>query len=233
MAQRIEIITDDDVRVIGSWVTAPTTVGAAVLLHMLPATKESWVPFQQALARRGIASLAIDLRGHGESNAMVNGTKIDYQKFTDEEHVSSISDVRAAYEWIRTRGIEPEQIAVIGASIGANLAMKYAAEEPRVPAIVLLSPGINYHGVDAMDVVDEIAQHQGVWIVASSGDDDQSVKDTNELMKFLEVDHKTFKKLENAGHGTKVFEGDQALMGEVADWVRDRIQEIDMPEDVA
>ncbi len=233
MSQRIELITDDDVKIVGNWVTSPTTVGGAVLLHMFPATKESWGPFQNVLARRGIASLAIDLRGHGESNQTANGRPIDYQKFTDAEHVSSISDVRAAYEWIRGRGLDPEQVAIIGASIGANLAMKYAAEEPRVPAILLLSPGINYHGVNTMDIVDEIAQHQGVWIAASSGDDDESVKASNELLKYLEVDHKVFKKELNAGHGTKIFEGDEALMGEAADWVRDRIQAIDIPEEVA
>jgi pimeloyl-ACP methyl ester carboxylesterase len=231
MAQRIEIITDDDVKIVGNWATSPTTVGGAVLLHMFPSTKESWAPFQQVLAQRGIASLAIDLRGHGESNKAANGRPIDYQKFTEAEHVSSVNDVRAAYEWIRTRGLEPEQIAVIGASIGANLAVRFAVEEPRVPAIMLLSPGLNYHGVNTIEIADEIAQHQGVWIAASSGDDDESVKASNELMKYFEVDNKVFKKLKNAGHGTKMFEGDDALMGEAANWIRDRIQAIEPPEE--
>jgi hypothetical protein len=44
-------------------------------------------------------------------------------------------------------------------------------------------------------------------------------------MKELLTEKKVFTKLEGAGHGTKMFEGDAELMGKVADWLRDRIQE--------
>ena len=224
MAQKIDIVTDDGIKISGSWVTAPTTIGAAVLVHSFPLTKESWGSFQRVLARRGIASLAIDLRGHGESNKTENGAEIDYRSFKDDEHVSSVSDLGAAYAWIRTRGIDRERIAFVGASIGANLCLRFIANEPTVPVGVLLSPGTVYHGVATMDVIDAIAPHQAMYVIASSEDDDDSVEASAAIIDALEVDTKVFKKLKQAGHGTAMLEGDEALMAEIADWIRDRIQ---------
>jgi alpha-beta hydrolase superfamily lysophospholipase len=224
MPQRIELTADDGVKIAGIWVAAPTTIGAAVLLHMYPSSKESWAAFQSMLARRGIASLAIDLRGHGESTRTAEGVKIDYRKFGEEETESTVNDVRAAYEWIRSRGVDEDRIAVVGASIGANLALKFLAGEPRVPAAALLSPGLDYHGIRVMDFVDCVASHQSVWIAASKGDDDRSVGDSERIMEALGSEVKVFVKLDMAGHGTRIFDADAVIMGQVADWLRDRIQ---------
>lgn len=228
MSQRIEFTTDDDVKVVGSWVTSPTTVGAAILVHALPNTKESWGAFQVILAKRGISSLAIDLRGHGESIHTVEGKTLDYRAFTDEETLSSLYDLRGAYDWIRTRGIDREAIAFIGASIGANLCFQLLAEYPTAPAAVLLSPGLNYHGVSIEETIGDICTQQSVWMAASAEDDDESVDAAIKIHDGLVVDHKFFKRLRRAGHGTMILEGDAVISGEIADWVRDRIQEFDL-----
>ncbi len=224
MPQRIEFTTDDQVKIIGGWATAPTTIGAVILLHMYPATKESWASFQPVLAQRGIASLAIDLRGHGESVSTLEGAVLDYRKFNDDETKSTINDVHGAYAWIKGRGIDADRIAVAGASIGANLALKFLSDEPQVPAAILLSPGLHSHGIEPMDFMDYVSPHQSVWIVASRGDDDESVSDSAEIMEGLFSSDKDFTKLEGAGHGTKMLEADGELMGRMADWLRDKIQ---------
>lgn len=129
MAERITYVTNDGVTIVGNWVTSPTTIGAAILLHQYPSTRQSWSDVQRILATRGIASVAIDLRGHGESIKGPDGIQLDYQVFKDEEHASSIHDVRGAYEWIQARGIERDRIVAVGASIGANLALNFLSEE--------------------------------------------------------------------------------------------------------
>lgn len=228
MSQRIEYTTDDGVKVVGNWSTSPTTVGAAILIHAYPNTKESWGAFQVVLAKRGISSLAIDLRGHGESIHTQDGKAIDYRAFSDEETLSSMSDLHGAYEWIRSRGIDRESVAFIGASIGANFALKMLEEYPSAPAGVLLSPGMNYHGVDIERTIENICTQQSVWIAASAEDDDESFKASQMIFDQLMVDKKMFKRLRRAGHGTMMIEGDAVLSGEIADWVRDRIQEFDL-----
>lgn len=228
MSQHIEFTTDDGMKIVGSWVTSPTTVGAAILVHSFPTTKESWGAFQLVLAKRGIASLAIDLRGHGESIRTEDGKGLDYRAFTDEETLSSMNDLRGAYSWIRTRGIDREAIAFIGASIGANLCLRLLAELPTAPVAVLLSPGLDYHGVTVEDVVENICTQQSVWMAASEEDDHESYEAAAVIQENLEIPKKVFKKLRHAGHGTMMIEGDAVLSGEIADWVRDRIQAFDL-----
>ncbi len=225
MPQKTTFTTSDGVSIAANWQAAPTTLGAVILLHQYPSTKESWAPFQGLLAKRGLASLAIDLRGHGESTRTVEGQTLDYRKFSDAEHLSSMEDIRAAYAWIGTRGLERDKIAVAGASYGANLALRFLAEEPLVPAALLLSPGLSFHGVTTEDIVDFVNPHQAVKMIVSREDDDTSVRAADTLLARLAVDVKDVQKLKNAGHGTRMFEGDAALMAEAADWLRDRIQE--------
>jgi alpha-beta hydrolase superfamily lysophospholipase len=223
MPEKIVYKTDDDVMIVGDWVTSPTTMGAVILLHALPDRRQSWAVFQQKLAHRGLASLAIDLRGHGESTRGPEGSVVDYTKFGEDAHVSSMFDVRGAYAWIRTRGIERDLIMPVGASIGANLALLFLSEEPQVPAAGLLSPGEEYHGVNALEVAELVLPHQAVWMAASVNDDKYSAESCDTLMAALEVETKIYERLENAGHGMKLFENHQELMGKLADWLRDRI----------
>ena len=61
------IHTIDGVALIGEWTLPAGATTAALLLHMMPATRQSWRGLVQALSAANIASLAIDLRGHGES----------------------------------------------------------------------------------------------------------------------------------------------------------------------
>ncbi|MFA5129452.1 MAG: alpha/beta fold hydrolase [Patescibacteria group bacterium] len=226
--QRIEFTTDDGIRIVGNWTTAPTTVGAAILLHMMPSNKESWDGMQQQLAHRGIASLAIDLRGHGESTQTVEGAAIDYRAFTDAEHAESIQDAIGAHAWIRARGIEDDRIGTIGASVGANLSLQLLQQNPTMPCAVLLSPGLDYRGVDAMNAAKYVTPEQSVFIVASAEDDDESVEASEQIMDALEIETKLFKRLKRVGHGTAMIEGDAVLAGEIADWVRDRIQNFEL-----
>lgn len=222
MAERITYVTNDGVTIVGNWVTSPTTIGAAILLHQYPSTRQSWGDIQRILATRGIASLAIDLRGHGESIKGPDGIQLDYQVFKNEEHASSIHDVRGAYEWIQTRGIERDRIVAVGASIGANLALNFLSEEPHMPAAAAISPGEEYHGVNTFENAEYISPHQSVWIVSSS-DDEKSYIASEQLDKMIVSEQKVFERLKEAGHGMDVFTKNPKLMEQMADWLRDRI----------
>src|SRR3989304_1434352 len=115
--------TKDSVEIHGLY--APTenqSAPAVLLLHMMPAAKESWGQFQEKLREAGFQSLAIDERGHGES-VWKNGERIDYKNFTDAEQQEKIRDGEAAMRFLSEQGIRAEQTAIVGASIGANLAL--------------------------------------------------------------------------------------------------------------
>ena len=150
MAERITFTTDDGVIIVGDWFPAPTVLGAVVLFHMMPETRTSWGLLQRELAKRSIASLAIDLRGHGESVDTTEGAKLDYKEFTDEDHQASMFEAVGAVRWVAGRGQDLERIAVGGASIGANLALDMLGEEPKLCGAALFSPGNDYHGLNAL-----------------------------------------------------------------------------------
>ena len=98
---------------------------------MMPAAKESWNDLAEIFCGAGYESIAIDLRGHGES--VFNGSmrELNYRNFSDKEHQKSILDLEAAVDFlIKEQKAAPAQISFVGASIGANLSLQYVSEHP-------------------------------------------------------------------------------------------------------
>lgn len=223
MPERITYTTDDGVKIVGDWTAAPTMIGAVVFLHMMPANRSSWAGCVRSLTKRGIGALAIDLRGHGESTVRDDGTKLDYRQFTDDEHQSSIWDVSGAVDWLKGRGIPLDRIVLMGASIGADLAIRELAEEPRMAGAVLLSPGI-YRGMDAsIDVKDLLPDHALTVVV--SEDDNESYAISKKMYDGAPVIRKTLLPYQTAGHGTNILSADSGLVEKLAKWIESIIRE--------
>jgi pimeloyl-ACP methyl ester carboxylesterase len=151
---------------------------AAILLHMLGKDRNSWGGFPETLAQKGFAVLAIDLRGHGES-VVQNGKPISYQSFSSEDFNKMPLDVKAAKRLLSESGssnstikngptVDPNRIAIVGASIGANVAVNYAASDSTVSGVVLLSPGLDYRGVRTSEAVKLVKSP--ILIIAAKGD---------------------------------------------------------------
>lgn len=106
-----------------------------LFLHMYGGNKSDWHDLARRLQSAGFACLAIDLRGHGETAGV-------------EDWGLAQEDVGLARAWLASReGVDPQRTAVVGASIGANLALLLGALDPQVAAIALLSPGFDYFRV--------------------------------------------------------------------------------------
>jgi len=222
--ERITFTTLDDVQIVGSWMTSQTTYGAALLLHMMPADRTSWALLQAKLAEKGIASLAIDLRGHGESTHGPGDSRLDYKSFKIEEHQSSLNDVTEAFAWIRRRGLESERIVACGASIGANLGLQLLGEEPQCAGAALLSPGKDYHGLLALEDVLRILNTQAIWTCASETDDQDSFECAKELIDTAPSENKIFVPVQNAGHGTAILEKRPDVADQLVNWLFNVIQ---------
>lgn len=140
--------------------------GFVIYAHMMPATKESWRPLASFLAERGFSGIAIDLRGHGESEGGPRG----YAKFSDTEHQKGISDLEDAADFLRFHGATDPQIVCIGASIGANLSLEFLGRHRECKKAVLLSAGLNYRGLDALQLAARLHGGQEVFFAASHDD---------------------------------------------------------------
>lgn len=223
--ESITLTTSDDVKLYGNFVnTDRVSAPAVVLLHMMPATKESWVGFQAALADAGFQSLAIDLRGHGES-VHKGDQRLDYRKFSDKEHQEKIYDAEAAVEFFTGRGVPLSSVALAGASIGANLALQYQAEHREVKASILLSPGFDYRGVKTEPYARALGEHQSVFLVASKDDmrtSGNSCADMAQaLFEALKSKNKKIKIFDGAEHGTDMFGAHPELMPDIIAWFQE------------
>lgn len=195
---------------------------AIILIHMMPATKESWNEFAGKLNEKGWHVLAIDLRGHGESiEYKIDDTgetqKLDYKKFSNADHRASIRDVESARMWLETKGIATRNIYIGGASVGANLTLQYLGEHSEAPAGFLLSPGLDYKGLKPDEIITLLKDSQRIYLLAAE-DDSYSADSVKALNKIGEV-KKFLKVYESGGHGTNLFAAHPELMNELVEWL--------------
>jgi pimeloyl-ACP methyl ester carboxylesterase len=123
-----------------------------ILLHMYPADRTSWGDFAKKLSDVGIAALAIDMRGHGKSTEPAEMHLAQRRQQRDPRLYGAMhNDVAAAYQWLAQRpGLDLARFAIVGASVGCSVAIDYARRDRSVDAVVCLSPGINYMGLDSV-----------------------------------------------------------------------------------
>lgn len=209
---KINFLTSDGVKIVGNWFPSATGAPSVLLLHMRPATKESWNDFAIKLSAAGFSVLAIDLRGHGESTEQ-NGKKIDYRNFPDENHAACRLDIDAALDWLKKQDVS--EIYVVGASIGANLSIDTMARRAEIKKGIALSPGLEYLGVTTDDAIKNI---KNILLLVASKDDEYSYDSVKKLHKINPSTN--IKLYETAGHANHMFEKYPELMDELIRWLK-------------
>jgi pimeloyl-ACP methyl ester carboxylesterase len=229
--QTVNFLTDDGVSIIGSYYSplkvvsnasssSTTTTPTVILLHMLGRNRSTWNAFASTLSQKeGYAVLSIDLRGHGESVKQNNGNTISFQSFSPDDYNKMVLDVKAAKQFLITnKNANPNNISIVGASIGANVAINYAAMDPTIKSVVLLSPGINYRGVSTEEAITKYKNNNSVYIAATEGDS-EAADSSKILCEKINCDGKL--KIYSGGsnsHGTNMF-SDQLLNPPLQDLV--------------
>ena len=209
----VHLSTKDGLTIVGDYYVGAGTSGV-LLLHMMPADRTSWQQLAEKLQENAFHVLAIDLRGHGQSTGGPNG----YQAFSDAQHQQSIFDIESAVEFLRSKGIE--KIHMGGASIGANLALQYASQHQEVASVMLLSPGLDYHGIHTDIWIENLKPEQAV-LLAASDDDVYSFTSVKTLFdRSSNLPKREVKLLSEAGHGTNVFKKNSGFIDELVVWLK-------------
>lgn len=90
--------------------------------------------YAERLAQAGFVTLAFDHRGFGESGG----------RRGHEDSQGKLADLRAAVELLRSlHEVDPERIGLVGICLGGGYAVRAAAENPRVRAVVGIAGGYN------------------------------------------------------------------------------------------
>jgi fermentation-respiration switch protein FrsA (DUF1100 family) len=114
-----------------------------LLLHGLGGSKGDVLLLGIALARRGYASFAIDIAGHGE-RPRIGGKTVD-KLTTVQMHdlvATTAVDLRRAVDYVGTRPeVEKARLGFLGISLGGIIGGLFAGKEPRLQAVVLWAAG--------------------------------------------------------------------------------------------
>ncbi len=169
-----------------------------LLLHMLGRSHTDWDSAAEYLADAGFAVLAVDFRSADGS--------------------SMLMDVRAGKAFLRGRSeVVPGRIGVAGASIGANVALLDAADDPGVISVALLSPGIDYKGLRTEAAMKKYGARPA--LLAASTKDPYAWRTIRHL-STIGSGTREVRLTDAVAHGTVLLSRDPALIAALVDWFR-------------
>lgn len=216
---QVTFTTDDGVT-IGATLHPGATprAPAVVLVHQLGSTRAEWDPLVAQLSQRpALTLLAIDMRGHGESTHAANGRTLDFNQFGADDWRATAKDVRAAVDWLtHAAPVHPAKIAACGASIGSSAVIAAAADDPRIVAVVALSPGRAYHGFDAVTPATHLGDRPLFAIAAH--DETDSIDMAGTLARL--VPRGVSRDVDGNAHGVAMFTTDPQVLARVDDFLR-------------
>jgi alpha-beta hydrolase superfamily lysophospholipase len=197
--QQGTLTTSDGLTISYSYLPAKEGAAGMILLHMLGRSKDDYATFARMLNIAGFAVLAIDFRGHGQSAG-------ELHQFSDADFNKMVRDVKAAKQFLaRQPGVDSRRIGIVGASIGANIALNYAVDDPDVKTVVLLSPGMNYRGVSP---VDSMKRYSNPVMLAAANDDRESAIAVHRLGELAHASG--VQVFPGRSHGTQLLETTEA-----------------------
>ncbi|HEY69590.1 MAG TPA: alpha/beta fold hydrolase [Anaerolineae bacterium] len=188
----------------------PNAAPGVLMLHMYGRTRADWDALARRLQALGIASLAIDLRGHGETGGA-------------ENWLLAPQDVEAALQWLGAReDVDADRLGAIGASIGANLALFLGSTNPRIDVLALLSPGFDYFRVNIEGAM--LLYNPRPALLAASEEDGYSAETVRGL-----ADQATgpveLLIYNNAGHGNEMLVAEPGLSDAIIDFLVEHLGE--------
>jgi dienelactone hydrolase len=181
---RAATLTTGDGYKVAAWfwgVKGNNTAPGIILLHQRGKDKSSWGALPGKLVAEGFAVIAIDLRGHGQTTDP-SGQVTPLVSLRDADYQAMLNDVAAAHAYLcQQQGVDGDRVGIIGASIGANLALLYGAQDRRVRTIVALSPGLDFKSLQPIPAMKPLDKRP-IFLIAATGDK-YSLDSIHELAK--------------------------------------------------
>ena len=185
-----------------------TAAPAVILLHMLNGNQKAWEPLIPALTQAGYAVLTIDMRGHGLTGG-------------DKDWVLAEQDLTMVWDaFTQDLSIDATRTAVIGGSIGSNIALLTAKNRPEILTAVLLSPGLDYRGVTTPDAAGAYGDRP--LLIVASEEDGYSADSSRQLDSL--ASNSTLEMYDGAGHGTNMLGREPALTPLLIKWLDEMVK---------
>ncbi|MCC6487627.1 MAG: alpha/beta fold hydrolase [Candidatus Hydrogenedentes bacterium] len=214
--QDVTLLTSDAAQLAATlYPTARENPPGLVLVHDRLGSRALFAAFATRAQREGYLSIAVELRGHGGSTAP-NGTPLNPRAFSREDWMRCLSDVEAAKQALLDQGADPDNLAMAGAGLGANLVLQYASRDEDVQAIVLLSPGLSYEGIEAQEALAVYGKRPAL-LVTSTGDSYSA--STCEELHAKAAGQCELREYEGAAHGVDLLDAVEVCTGQIFLWL--------------
>jgi alpha-beta hydrolase superfamily lysophospholipase len=139
--------------IVGTLFSAKSGHPAPVLIvcHGAGEFKENYFEMCEQLAKRGVASLAIDMHGHGQSGG--ERFYVDMRQW--------VADIRAAVDFLATRpDLDSQRVGAFGLSSGGTAILEAGIVEPRLKALVALDATVR----NSLPVFETVFLKLLVWV---------------------------------------------------------------------
>lgn len=214
------------------WEKAAEGKPTVILLAGTGQRKEEWRAFAHALIKAGDGYAALDMRGHGESRTTPSGELITYKKLragnamkgAANDYEDMTRDVEALVGQLTGQGVVEESIGLMGAEVGGSVAVKYAAVHPKVPFVIMLSPGLAWQEIPLVNAVRAFKGRTTPFLMVHSDADKRSAHETPLLYAFAKNsvgDNNTTLIVVPEERGTRMLRRNKGLIARITAWIAD------------
>lgn len=211
------VIKNDGWNLIGD-LTKPSSKGvfpAVLMLNKAADDRHVYKDLAMHLAKRGIASLRLDLRGHGSSTNL--GKFIPYKNNPDPLIWDAEQDVIAAFKYLKAHpNIDSTKLGSVGASYSGEEMAEAGRLSGYVQAYVELSPGSfsdeSINGIDSSGVP---------WLFIVS----RNERHLTEVTQLVRENSKEVELLVIPGthHATRILENYNGMAERIAVWLASKL----------
>ena len=210
-----EIVTTeatDGLTLVGEFYAAQDAAPSVVLMHMLGSRRTAWQPLIPSLTDAGYNVLAVDLRGHGETGGA-------------RDWALAERDVQTWIDWLMEQGTSTDMpVALIGGSIGANLALVGCAADDRCTTVIALSPGLDYGGITPEFAIEGLALRPVLLVAAQ---DDSTSSDAVKLFTGIAQGELGVQLYAGSLHGTALLNAPEPLVIDlISDWLGEYLEQL-------
>ncbi|MBT5705465.1 alpha/beta fold hydrolase [Verrucomicrobia bacterium] len=193
--------------------TRSDSLPAVIFIHQGGSTRKEWEPVAKLAFREGWVTLAYDIRGHGASSGSWSNAWYD-------DPNNAPNDLKAAIEYLkRITTVDDDRIAVVGASVGGNLACVASAFYGVKSAVAIshkTSAVFNLAGEKSLEF-------RSIYHLSSKSDQGgQRARWATELFEQT-AEPRRLEIADGSGHGVSIFRRDASIPDRIIQWLRETL----------
>ncbi len=191
---------------------------AILFVPDLDGRRSAYTPYAQLFALDGVTTLAVDLRGQGNSRC---DSLPSIARLPSHHYAELPADVATAYAYLaQSRGIDTSRIAIVTAGFACGWVERAIHEHNLAPVVIHLSPA--FDGFDR-DLVSAISfRPPRPVFVAASDEDVYALRSLNIFRDAVPPDLLRIQRYQSAGHGVSILR-DPARFSDVDTWAKEAL----------